>query len=420
MAKPKNYIISVEVFKYPYCVKSIESIEYEEFLSEKICFYTIKIRKKIVRKTKRVFVYGQLIFSLGNGLAPIQAIGLPILTTTPSIMRSLHLNADLSKQVIIAQVIQEMPAELVFTESEMDELYHLSVGCKNNSLSQEELITKISHLRGGALVDVVAALGVIGAMIILLMNGGSLAFQPNPHVIVPPHLQWLYGNNYKPGQFGYGKGAGPRSITVTGMTQNAGSDKKPPSPGATQSLKTHAQRNAPNLKDRFVKVDGHPELINRRGQCKYKTKDHGALAGLDYRVKKNGGTSTLRTEENVDDFMDVLEKIIRDEDTIWFEKGHYQGNTTREMESLNLYNKKANRILVYQRSTREFHSFCEPTAQEVEALLQTGNFGGGEGWFSGRAKNLTPTTPFDSTNFTPINTFESDVQSITPRDPFSD
>ena len=32
--------------------------------------------------------------------------------------------------------------------------------------------------------------------------------------------------------FGYGKGAGPRSITVTGATQNAGSDKKQPSSGS--------------------------------------------------------------------------------------------------------------------------------------------------------------------------------------------
>nr|AZJ16665.1 hypothetical protein [Seminavis robusta] len=36
----------------------------------------------------------------------------------------------------------------------------------------------------------------------------------------------------KPGQFGYGKGAGPRSSTVTGMTQNVGSDKKQPSSGS--------------------------------------------------------------------------------------------------------------------------------------------------------------------------------------------
>ena len=87
-------------------------------------------------------------------------------------------------------------------------------------------------MRGGWFIDVVAALGLIGAMIILLINDWGLAFQPNPHLIVPPHLQWLYVNNYQPGQFGYGKVTGPGSIRVRGMTKNAGSDKKDPSSGS--------------------------------------------------------------------------------------------------------------------------------------------------------------------------------------------
>ena len=84
-------------------------------------------------------------------------------------------------------------------------------------------------MKGGSFVDVAAGLAIIAAIIILANNANG--FQPNPHVNVPPHLQWLYGNNSQPGQFGYGKGVGPRSITVTGMTQNAGSDKKYPSSG---------------------------------------------------------------------------------------------------------------------------------------------------------------------------------------------
>ena len=232
MSNPKKYKISVEVLKYPYCGKSSQSIESEEFLSEKICCYMIIIRKKIVRKTKRVFVYGQLIISLGNGLAPSQAIGLPILTTTPAIMRSINSNVGLSKKSIIAQVIQQMPTEIDFTEREMDQLYHLSVKCRNNSLSQEELIMTLTNLRAGSFVDVAAGLAIIGAIILLAINAYGFQPQPNPNVIVPPHLQWVYGNNYKPGQFGYGKGAGPRSVTVTGLARNVGSEKKEPSYGS--------------------------------------------------------------------------------------------------------------------------------------------------------------------------------------------
>ena len=47
MSKSKKYVISREIFKYPYSGKLIES---EEFLSEKTCCCTIKIRKKIIKK----------------------------------------------------------------------------------------------------------------------------------------------------------------------------------------------------------------------------------------------------------------------------------------------------------------------------------------------------------------------------------
>ena len=229
MAKSKKYVISREVYKYPYCAKLDDT---EDYLSDKVCRGTIKIRKKIVRKTKRVFVYVQLILSLGNGLAPTQAIGLPILTNTPAIMKFSHSSVGLSKKAIIAQVIKEMPAEIDFTEREIDQLFNLGIEWRNNSLSQEELITKIRNLRAGSFIDIVAALGIIGGIIILLTNDWGLAFQPNPHVIVPPHLQWLYGNQQPGNHFGYGKEAGPRSVTVTGMIQNAGSDKKDPSSGS--------------------------------------------------------------------------------------------------------------------------------------------------------------------------------------------
>ena len=49
MANLKN--ILVEVLRYLYYAKRRGEIKSEEFLSEKICYYTIKIRKKIVRKT---------------------------------------------------------------------------------------------------------------------------------------------------------------------------------------------------------------------------------------------------------------------------------------------------------------------------------------------------------------------------------
>lgn len=217
------------MYKYAYCGTIDDT---EDYLSNKICCYTVRTRKKIIKKAKWLIVYGDVILRFINSVVPSQAIGLPISPQTPPIMRPIHSNVGLSKKAIIAQVIQDIPAEIDFTEKEMDQLYHLSVECQNNSLSQEELITKISYLRGGSFIDIVAALGIISAIIILSTNDWGLAFQPNPNAIIPPHLQWLYGNQQPGNHFGYGKGAGSRSLTVTGMTQNAGFEKKDPLSGS--------------------------------------------------------------------------------------------------------------------------------------------------------------------------------------------
>jgi len=145
-------------------------------------------------------------------------------------MRSIPSNAGFSKKAIIAQVIKDMPAVMDFTESEIDQLYNLSIEFKNNSINQEDLIGKINNLRGGSFIDIVTALGLIGAIIILSTNAWT---NPNANrVAPPPHLQWLYGNQQPGNHFGYGKDAGPRSLTVTGLTQNAGSEKKDPSSGS--------------------------------------------------------------------------------------------------------------------------------------------------------------------------------------------
>jgi len=154
----------------------------------------------------------------------------------------------------------------------------------------------------------------------------------------------------------------------------------------------------------------------RRGQSKFKTKDHGALAGLPYSVKKNGSTSTLRTEENVDIFMDAVEEMVYDPNTLWFEEATYQGGTDRELESINLYSEKHNRIAVFLRSIGEFITFCEPILEELEDLSQTANFGGQNNWFSSTPKNMPPQQDFVS-DFTPVNSFESDVLGITVVDP---
>src|SRR5210317_1734266 len=116
----KNYKISQKVFEFPYN-GNFEKNDNEMF-SEKFCCCTIKIRKKIIKGIKWSIFYLEVSLSVANVVIRSQAIGLPIPPQTPAIMRSIHSNADLSKQAIIAQVIQQMPAEIDFTQKEMNEL----------------------------------------------------------------------------------------------------------------------------------------------------------------------------------------------------------------------------------------------------------------------------------------------------------
>ena len=79
------------------------------------------------------------------------------------------------------------PAEIYFTESEIDELYYLSVEYNANFLSRQQLLTKIRNLRNGDFVDVTEGLAIIADIIILANNANE--FQTNPPMNVQPNLQ---------------------------------------------------------------------------------------------------------------------------------------------------------------------------------------------------------------------------------------
>ena len=51
---------------------------------------------------------------------------------------------------------------------------------------------------------------------------------------------------------------------------------------------------------------------------------------------------------------------------------------------------------------------CQLNRDEHNELLETGNFGGGTGWFRGQVKNLPPVTP--------VNSFDNYVIGLTPID----
>lgn len=93
-------------------------------------------------------------------------MGLPPVTiTTPSLMK--YMESDLSKKVIVLPVIADPVDKIIFTQQDMDKLYDLAVQYKNGDMTMEELLC---NLRGGEIKEVVAAFGIVMAIITVLNN----------------------------------------------------------------------------------------------------------------------------------------------------------------------------------------------------------------------------------------------------------
>ena len=363
--------------------------------------------------------------AIGTNLPPQQrvVIIMPDRDTTRLIKVSkVKINSEIEPKIMMPSLSKNVkkPGEL----SLLRYIYLMD----DKFLRRPEVSSIIRELRGGSLTTALIGNTIFVAVLygISLLASGSEGFvqQPNP---------------------GWGLSEPP------GLVRPADCETQLYSGSPQQSLKTEASRNRPTGKDRYILVESRPELIIRRGQAQYKTKNHGAVAGLDFKIKNNGGTSTPRTEANIDGFVDAVEKIVENPNSIWFEEGTYQGRTIGEVESINIYNEEENRVAVFKRSTGEFITFCEPNDDERKDLIKTGNFGNQFIGFSGQAKNVPPKvksdqnvadeiTPIDSfashvmgmtptpayefsgvdegqnAGFTPLNSFESDVIGITPLD----
>ena len=348
---------------------------------EAVCTFVRKLGSNAEEKTRKVIVVSILGGSLWfNNPQPSEAMGLrpaPVIRVQPAYEHPFEVKIGPTVSPRLDKIRFVKPSELPVCIYMMDKRF----------LNTPEVSKLIKELRGGSLTTVLIGNAIFLTVLygIWILSGVSQGF-----VTPPQNPGWgLAGGMYDP----------------PGLVR--------PIDCGTQSLKTWEDRNEQNPKDRWFLIESRPELVMRRGQSKFKTKDHGALTGLPYSIKKNGSTSTLKTEENVDMFMDTVEEIVYDPNSLWFEEGTYQGGTDRELESINIYNEKHNRIAVFLRSTGEFITFCEPTLNELEDLSQTANFGGQDNWFSSTPKNMPPQQEFVS-DFTSVNSFESDVMGITP------
>lgn len=117
MSTRKKSSISKEVLKYPYSGRRNESTN---FLSEQICYYTLQTRKKITKKAKKIVIFVEVIIRVTISIPVSHAIGLPSFPDTVTVRTTHHLNSSSLKKEVIAQVINEIPAKISFTNLEID------------------------------------------------------------------------------------------------------------------------------------------------------------------------------------------------------------------------------------------------------------------------------------------------------------
>ena len=131
-----------EIEKYPYYGRINESKREEDYLSEKMCCETIRIRKKTVKKLKRLFAIIDLLCRLKSSLDPNQAIGLPIqVPTAPAIVLSMNSESYIPKKAIITEVMSYSCESTSFTENEMSRIYDLAT----SSLSKHIFLASYIH-----------------------------------------------------------------------------------------------------------------------------------------------------------------------------------------------------------------------------------------------------------------------------------
>jgi len=158
----------------------------------------------------------------------------------------------------------------------------------------------------------------------------------------------------------------------------------------------------------IIQCEGHPTLRVGFWQTRFKVPDHGAVYGLPYTIKYNGGTKTEKTDKNTLIMMRSIVNMPNRENIIWIEDGTYQAGSDREFAAIHIYDPITRVIATFKKETGNIVTTCQLDEKEDIELKETGNFGGGKDWHSGKVKNLPPE------NITPVNTFESEVMGITP------
>ena len=406
-----------EIQKYPYNARTEDEIKifFSDQISEQVVSITYKnrqffctIKARMTYKTKVitisvVFIFGSL-FGMPTEARPIGVT--PIVTSAPEIHRTAPqhfyqhaptVNPRLDKIRFIK------PSELPLCVYMMDEQF----------LRTPKVSKLIKELRGGGITSLLIGNAVFLAVLygVWILSGGAKGFvtpKPSPawglerpNLFQPPSAS----HKFPPySDFFFSRRTPGSTLTITKPTAMPHQE--------FVGLTKEERRTLPHNNDMKIIHEGRPELRLGFWQSKFKVGDHGAIHDLPYTLKKKGGTKTEKSDENTLKMMRSIVDMPNRYKVRWFEEGTFQGGTDLEIEAIHIYDPIKRVIAVFKKATGNFVTTCQITEKEETELLATGNFGGGEGWYSGQFNNLPPVTP--------VNNFENDVMGVTPITPMDE
>ena len=399
---------------------------------EKVCIVVkTLLQMQKIKLNVVILLGGALYFSK---VQPSEAIGLSM---PPGPVVRVQPNYKDTYEMEVAPTVSPKLDKITFIKSR--ELPVCIYMMDERFLKTSEASKLINKIRGGSSIEAVAALVVIvviwqivgvGIEGFVLPNPGWGVNRPNPFQPPGGHLRYppvydLFFPRRTPGC--PGRGSTLQINRPTAMPHQEFTD-----------LTKEERRQLPHHHDKIIDVEGHQRLQVGFWQSRFKVADHGAVHGLPYSVKNNGGTKTEKSDDNALSMMQSIEDMPHRPNAIWFDQDDvtYQGGTDREFPAVYILDNDTKVVAVFNKQTGNFVTTCQLKEKEEIELKTTHNFGGEEGWFSGQVKNLppqqtavntfesdvtgmTPISPMDensSPGFTPTSSFESDVMGITPID----
>lgn len=402
---------------------------------EKVCIVVKTLASNAKDKTKKVIVVillgGALYFS---NVQPSEAIGLymppgPVVRVQPNYKDTYEMKVAPTVSPKLDKITFIKFRELPVCIYMMDERF----------LKTSEASKLINKIRGGSLIEVATALVVIAVLWQIVGVGIEGFVLPNPGwgVDRPNPFQPTTAEHRYPPAYDLFFPRRTPGCPRPGSTLQITRPTAMPHQEFTDLTKEN-RRQLPHHHDKIIDVEGHPRLRVGFWQSRFKVVDHGAVHGLPYRVKNNGGTNTEKSDDNALSMMQSIADMPYRPNAVWFDQDDvtYQGGTDREFPAVYILDGDTRVVAVFNKQTGNFVTTFQLDEEEETELKTTHNYDGRKGYVSGQAKNLppqqtamntfesdvtgiTPISPMDensSPGFTPTSSFESDVMGITPID----